>query len=77
MGKTPLTAPDVLKSLPIGLSVNREQAAMLLRGLDALTEDDKRGIIYKALRRDLESIVVIWDRRVKNEKIVQEMNKKK
>jgi hypothetical protein len=77
MGKTPLAAPDVLKSLPIGLSVNREQAAMLLRGLDILPDDDKRAIIYKALRRDLESIVVIWDRRVKNEKIIQEMNKKK
>jgi len=77
MSKTQITIPDMFKGLPIGLNVNREQAAMLLRGLDILPEADKRAIVYKALRRDLESIVLIWDRRVKNEKVAQEMVKKK
>lgn len=61
---------------PLGLNVNREQAALLLNGLKVLPDTDKNNVIYDTLMRDLETIVVIWDRRIKNEKIIQEQRRK-
>jgi hypothetical protein len=54
----------------IGLRLNKDQAELILNGLDKLPDSDKSTVTYKSLRRDLESIVVIWDRRIKNAAIV-------
>ena len=62
-------ALSVNQSLIINL--NREQTAMLLRGLDKLSDADKQKVVYIQLRKDLESIIVIWDRRIKNENILR------
>lgn len=59
----------------IGLRLNKDQAALILSGLDKLTESDKSTVTYKSLRRDLESIVVIWDRRIKNANIIVQQSK--
>jgi len=57
---------------PIGLNLNGEQAEMLLRGLERLEESDKKSVLYAKIKQDLNMIKTIWDRRIKNEKIVQE-----
>jgi len=63
---------DVLQATKklIGLRLNKDQAELILNGLDKLAESDKSTVTYKSLRRDLESIVVIWDRRIKNANII-------
>ena len=61
---------------PFDISLNREQAGLILKGLRALLESDKKTIIYQALDRDIEAIITIWDRRIKNEKIVLEERRK-
>ena len=60
---------------PLGLSLNREASSLLLRGLDKLEAQDKQSVVYLSLHKDLENIVVIWDRRIKNEKILQEQQR--
>lgn len=61
---------------PFGLSLNREQAALLLKGLKSLPGTDQNNVIYEALIKDIECILTIWDRRIKNEKILQEQRRK-
>lgn len=65
-------APIVNISKPLGLNLNREQAALLLKGLESLEPSDKNNIIFEKIKHDLEYIVVIWDRRIKNERLVQD-----
>lgn len=60
---------------PLGLNLNHEMATLLLKGIDTLPENDKRTVTYSKLRKDLEYIIQIWERRIKNEKIVQEQRR--
>jgi hypothetical protein len=60
---------------PLGLSLNREQAALLLKGLESLPPANKNNVLYEKLRHELEYIVVIWDRRIKNERIIQDQRR--
>ena len=53
----------------ISVSPNLEQTKMILAGLDLLPEKDKTKVTYQRLRKELETIQVIWKRRVKNEEI--------
>jgi hypothetical protein len=55
--------------------LNREQAAILLKGLESISNIDKNTVIYKSIKRDLENIIVIWDRRIKNEVIIREQKR--
>lgn len=66
-----MDVPTIDTRKPIGLNLNREGAAMLLRGLESLPPED-RNVVYQKLKQDLGMIVTIWDRRIKNEKILQE-----
>jgi hypothetical protein len=75
--RTVLKLPESLLSNNIALSLNREQATMLLKGLESLSEDQKKTVIFAKMKRDLESIVVIWDRRIKNTKLIEAENSKK
>jgi hypothetical protein len=61
---------------PLGVQVNKEQATLLLKGLNMLPESDKRVVIYDSLKRDLETVVVIWDRLIKTQTTVQEERRK-
>lgn len=61
---------------PLGLNLGREQAAMLLKGLDTLPQQDRQNVLYKRLKQDLNMILTIWDRRIKNEKLIQEHRRK-
>jgi hypothetical protein len=49
---------------------------MLLKGLESLSEDQKKTVVFAKMKRDLESIVVIWDRRIKNTKLIEAENAK-
>jgi hypothetical protein len=60
---------------PLGLNLNHEMATLLLKGIDILPENDRRTVTYSKLRKDLEYIIQIWERRIKNEKIVQEQRR--
>ena len=75
--RTVLKLPESLLSNNIALSLNREQATMLLKGLESLSEDQNKTVIFAKMKRDLESIVVIWDRRIKNTKLIEAENSKK
>ena len=70
-----MTEIDFQTRKPLGLNLNHEMATLLLQGLDTLPENDKRTVTYGKLRKDLEYIVQIWDRRIKNEKIIQEQRR--
>jgi len=74
--RTVLKLPESLQSNNIALSLNREQATMLLKGLESLSEDQKKTVVFAKMKRDLESIVVIWDRRIKNTKLIEAENAK-
>lgn len=60
---------------PIGLSLNRESASLLLKGLESLPQEDRTNVVYERLKGDINTILVIWDRRIKNEKIIQEQRR--
>lgn len=60
---------------PMGIKLNREQAALILKGLEALPPEDKRSVIYSSVKKDAEKVILFWDRIIKNQKI--ELDKKK
>ena len=60
---------------PMCLTLNRDQAALLKKGLTGLPSLDQKNANYQALMRDIDMIVVIWDRTIKNQQIVKEMLK--
>jgi predicted DNA-binding transcriptional regulator len=60
-------------SKPIGLQLNSEQSKLLLKGLESLSLSDKKVVIYDTLVRELKTIIVIWERRIKNEQILKEV----
>lgn len=62
---------------PMGLEINREQAALLLRGLKLLPEQEQKNVICQSMTRDLETIVSLWDRVIKNQKAAHELKKAK
>ena len=70
-----MTEIDFQTRKPLGLNLNHEMATLLLKGIDILPENDKRTVTYSKLRKDLEYIIQIWERRIKNEKIIQEQRR--
>ena len=54
---------------PMGLQVNREQAILLLKGLQALPDSDRSSVVYQGLLRDVETINTLWERVLKNAKL--------
>jgi hypothetical protein len=70
-----MTEIDFQTRKPLGLNLNHEMATLLLKGIDVLPENDRRTVTYSKLRKDLEYIIQIWERRIKNEKIVQEQRR--
>ena len=73
-------AEDIVNKLgvnqPMGVNLNREQAVLLLKGLRALPDSDKKNVIYDTLVQNLDTIIVIWDRRIKNEKLIMAERKR-
>lgn len=59
------------------LSLNLDMAKLLLEGLDNLPADKKTNIIYTRLKDNLKTIVIIWERKIKNEKIIKQLRKEK
>ena len=64
---------DVKK--PLGLNLNKEGAALLVKGLSSLPTEDRNNVVFQRLMHDLNMIVTIWDRRIKNEKLIQEQKR--
>lgn len=60
---------------PMGLQLNKEQAALILKSLKALPEAERKTVVYESLIRDVETIVVIWERILKNQKIMLEQRR--
>jgi len=58
---------------PLGIILNNTGANILIKGLKALPEEDKKNVVYNKLMSDLEIIVTIWDRRSKNAKILEKI----
>lgn len=70
------THPSLDTKKPFGLSLNREGAVLLLKGLEGLPEEDKTSVVFDRLKHDINTIIVIWDRRIKNEKMIQDHRRK-
>jgi len=66
---------DVQAGKALGLALDRESAQLLLDGLESLPTN-KKSIHYQKLNKKLSEIIVIWDRRIKNEAILKERRKK-
>ena len=60
---------------PLGLSLNYEMANTLLKGLKLLPDTEQKSVTYTKLKKELSLIIQIWERRVKNEKIVQQQRR--
>jgi len=58
---------------PLGIILNNVGANLLLKGLKALPEEDKKNVVFAKLVGDLETVVTIWDRRSKNAKILEKI----
>lgn len=58
------------------ISVNKDQANLLLKGLKSLPTTEQTNINYTKLVHDLETITVVWDRRIKNQKIAHDIRRK-
>lgn len=59
------------------INLNKEKTTLLLKGLSLLPVEDRKSIIYNGLQRELETVSVIWERCIKNEKILAEQRKSK
>jgi len=58
---------------PLGIILNNVGAGLLLKGLKALPEEDKKTVVFSKLIGDLETVVTIWDRRTKNAKVLEKI----
>jgi hypothetical protein len=58
---------------PLGIILNNVGANLLLKGLKALPEEDKKTVVFGKLISDLETVVTIWDRRAKNAKTLEKI----
>lgn len=67
---------EIETTKPIGLALNKETAQLLLDGLNKLDQSRKQGILYEKLNKELHNIITIWDRRIKNDKLLKESRKK-
>lgn len=54
------------------LKLNHESAKLLLEGVESLPAGKKNTVVYKNLHHNLRTIVTLWERRIKNEKIAQD-----
>lgn len=65
---------DIINKLganqPLGVNLNREMTALLIKGLKNLPDAEKKNVLYDTLLQNLETIIVIWDRRIKNEQLI-------
>jgi hypothetical protein len=64
------------KGVLYNLKLTKETAQLLRNGLEALPSDRKNTVVYKDLVKNLDTILVVWDRTLKNELIVQEQRRK-
>jgi hypothetical protein len=64
------------KRLSFNLPITKETASLLREGLDALPPEKRRNVVYKKLVRDLDVMLTVWERTIKNEIIVQEQKRK-
>jgi hypothetical protein len=60
---------------PMGLYLTNEGSSMLLRGLELLPDTDKKKVIYNDLKRELQIIKTMWERRIKNEQLIAQQRK--
>ena len=60
---------------PMGLQLNRDAAVLLKKGLLKLPVEDQNNVNYQSLMRDIDMIIVIWDRTIKNQKIVKDLQR--
>lgn len=65
----------MIKDKPFGINLNKEKVSLLLRGILLLPEKERKSVVYNTLQRELETMSVIWDRRIKNEKLAAEQRK--
>lgn len=60
---------------PMALQLNKEQSALLLKALNGLPDSDKKHVVFDALHKDLQTMNVLWDRIIKNQKIVADQRR--
>lgn len=60
---------------PMGLQLNKEQSALLLKALKGLPDADRKSVVYDALHKDLQTINLLWDRIIKNQKIMADQRR--
>lgn len=53
----------------IVITPNAEQSSLLLKALDGLPDQDKRGVMFQRLYEEVRNINTVWERRIKNEKL--------
>jgi hypothetical protein len=58
------------------LKLTKETAQLLRDGLETLPPERKNTVVFKDLIKNLDTILVVWDRTLKNELIVQEQRRK-
>lgn len=61
------------KDLVIRLSL--EQSEMLLKSLELLPVEDKKKITYQKLLKDVGIVKTMWSRRMKNDKLLENLKK--
>ena len=64
------------KKLATSLTLTRESASLIRQGLEKLPEEKKTTVVFKKLIKNLDIVLVLWDRTIKNEVIIQEERRK-
>jgi hypothetical protein len=59
------------KYTDISIILNSAQAEFILESLNTLPDSEKRNINMQKLQKQIEKIVTVWRRRVKNDKIAE------
>jgi hypothetical protein len=70
----PLMATE--KGVSYTLHLSRETALLLRDGLELLPQERKSSVVYRDLVRDLDMTIVMLERTLKNELLVQEQKRK-
>lgn len=65
-----------IKKHPFTLELNREEAALILRGLELLPDHERRNVVSENLVRQLELIVAVWDKTVRTTQAIQAEKRK-
>lgn len=59
------------------LMLTHESARLIREGLETLPNEKKRNIVYNSIIKDLDKVIIIMDRVLKNELIIQEQKREK